>query len=95
MSQEVNPKQIEKLALKKIGGRPHRSYGFDHRILAIEPEEDCAPPDLGQLRRVLPWAHLDEVRIYRRLPVDRRHNAKIDYPLLWRLLEGERGAADK
>src|SRR5437016_10488008 len=43
MSQEVNPKQIEKLALKKIGGWPHRSYGFDHRILAIERDFQSDP----------------------------------------------------
>ena len=28
----------------------------------------------------------DEVRVLRQIPVDRRHNAKIDYPALYRLL---------
>ena len=34
-----------------------------------------------------PEAELDETRLYRRLPVDARHNAKIDYPRLYRLLD--------
>jgi acyl-CoA synthetase (AMP-forming)/AMP-acid ligase II len=34
----------------------------------------------------LAWAGLDEVRQVRRLPVDRRHNAKIDYTRLHKLL---------
>lgn len=31
--------------------------------------------------------HIDEIRVYDRLPIDRRHNAKIDYPALRALLE--------
>ena len=39
-----------------------------------------------RLMRELEWAHVDEVRVLRHLPVDKRHNAKIDYGALRRLL---------
>jgi olefin beta-lactone synthetase len=45
------------------------------------------PADLEGLRTALAWANLDEVRVCRRIPVDKRHNAKIDYPSLYRMLE--------
>ena len=47
----------------------------------------------GDRRRIEPrllsataWAHIEQVRFVRRMPVDRRHNAKIDYPALRRAL---------
>jgi hypothetical protein len=43
--------------------------------------------EMTALKEKLLWAALDEIRIYPRLPVDRRHNAKIDYPALRRLLD--------
>jgi hypothetical protein len=39
------------------------------------------------LRESLRWATLDEIRVLKRLPVDKRHNAQIDYPALNRLLK--------
>ena len=51
------------------------------RLLVIEA---AAVPD--GLRESLACAQLDEIRPLPRLPVDRRHNAKIDYPALRRLL---------
>jgi acyl-CoA synthetase (AMP-forming)/AMP-acid ligase II len=56
------------------------------RVLALEL---YAPQDagwLGTLKETLAWAQIDEVRILPRMPVDKRHNAKIDYPALKRLL---------
>lgn len=55
------------------------------RILAVEffPGESA---DAGMMKAALGWARLDEVRFFRALPVDARHNAKIDYPRLQRLL---------
>ena len=57
------------------------------RILAVEFYEGHTPADLDAMRTALAWAHLDEVRACRNIPVDKRHNAKIDYPSLYRLLE--------
>jgi len=55
------------------------------RLLAVEfyPGADRT---LAPLKELLSWAQLDEIRVYPHLPVDKRHNAKIDYPALFRLL---------
>jgi acyl-CoA synthetase (AMP-forming)/AMP-acid ligase II len=55
------------------------------RVLATEIEGG-APPVLTALRDRLAWARLDSVVQIPRIPVDRRHNAKVDYPALLRLL---------
>jgi acyl-CoA synthetase (AMP-forming)/AMP-acid ligase II len=67
---------VARAALVGLGGR---------RVLAVERRRGEAL-DPAALLRALRWARLDEVRVVRRLPVDRRHNAKIDYPRLRRLL---------
>lgn len=41
----------------------------------------------AELAAALAWAKPDAIRFVHELPVDRRHNAKIDYPALRRLLE--------
>jgi acyl-CoA synthetase (AMP-forming)/AMP-acid ligase II len=58
------------------------------RILAVEFYPGQAPANLDGVRAALAWTHLDEVRLCPHIPVDKRHNAKIDYPSLFRLLEG-------
>lgn len=62
----------------------------DARVLLVEPAASPtagqAPLDLAQIARELAWARLDEIRQYPRIPVDRRHNAKVDYTALPRLL---------
>lgn len=40
----------------------------------------------ARLRQAAAWAHLARVRYLDRMPVDKRHNAKIDYPALRRAL---------
>ena len=56
------------------------------RVLLVEPAYPLYDGELDVLKQSLAWAHLDEVRVVARLPVDHRHNAKIDYPALHRLL---------
>jgi acyl-CoA synthetase (AMP-forming)/AMP-acid ligase II len=60
------------------------------RVLAVEFDDARAAADLAPLRAALAWTQLDEVRVCRRIPVDKRHNAKIDYPSLSRMLDGTR-----
>jgi acyl-CoA synthetase (AMP-forming)/AMP-acid ligase II len=55
------------------------------RVLCVEVEE-MSRVEQAALRESLSWASLDEIRLYARLPLDRRHNAKIDYTALGRLL---------
>ena len=56
------------------------------RVLLVQAEPG-RPPDLARVASELAWAHLAEIREYPTIPVDRRHNAKVDYPALRRLLE--------
>lgn len=60
------------------------------RVLVVEPTEPLSAERISQVRSSLPWASLDRVVPVRRIPVDKRHNAKIDYPALRKLL-GEAG----
>jgi acyl-CoA synthetase (AMP-forming)/AMP-acid ligase II len=68
-----NP-SIRRVAVVSIAGR---------RVLAVE-----AATTIGaeEIRRSLAWAQLDQVIFLDRVPVDKRHNAKIDYPALRRKL---------
>ena len=66
----------------------HRAAMISHagqRQLVVEPVTG-EHPDLDALNRVLAWARLDRIAAMARIPVDKRHNAKIDYPALARRL---------
>jgi acyl-CoA synthetase (AMP-forming)/AMP-acid ligase II len=59
------------------------------RLLAVELDPHAATPVTeidGQLRRILAWAALDRIIRLDAIPVDRRHNAKVDYVALRKLL---------
>jgi acyl-CoA synthetase (AMP-forming)/AMP-acid ligase II len=57
----------------------------DRRVLVVEMTGD-APDVRRALEDRLSWAHLAEIIAVPRIPVDRRHNAKVDYPALKKLL---------
>ena len=57
------------------------------RLLLIEPAYPLYAGELDVLKQSLVWAHLDAIRVVPRIPVDRRHNGKVDYPALTKLLE--------
>lgn len=60
------------------------------RVLVLQWHDPARPGDAEAVRRALAWANFSEVRVWGRLPVDARHNAKIDYPeLARRLAAGE------
>jgi acyl-CoA synthetase (AMP-forming)/AMP-acid ligase II len=65
---------VRRAAVVSISGR---------RVLAVETEEPTSPEEI---QRSLAWAGLDQVVTLDRIPVDPRHNAKIDYVLLARQL---------
>jgi acyl-CoA synthetase (AMP-forming)/AMP-acid ligase II len=60
------------------------------RILAVQLEDHKASTDLTFLRRELAWASIDEIQVHNYIPVDKRHNAKIDYPALYKLVAHEK-----
>lgn len=55
------------------------------RLLIVETREDTPTPVAG-LEESLAWASIDEFIFSQRIPVDKRHNAKIDYPALHKML---------
>ena len=57
------------------------------RILAIETD---SRDSISALRESMAWANLHEVRALRVIPMDKRHNAKIDYVALRRMLAEHR-----
>jgi len=65
---------VRRAAILQVGGR---------RVLVVEVNHTEAP---GALERAMSWAHLDEVRVLPLIPMDKRHNAKIDYGSLAEML---------
>ena len=58
----------------------------ERRVLALEPTRTPEVDQLKVLRQALLLLGVDELRLVKRIPVDPRHNAKIDYPRLQRML---------
>jgi hypothetical protein len=69
---------VRRSAVVQAGGR---------RTLVVEPAADSTPAELDSLKSKLAWALIQQVLVLPRLPVDRRHNAKVDYPGLDRILK--------
>lgn len=59
------------------------------RILLLQWRDESQPGNTTEIQDRLRWAHIDEVRVWKQIPVDARHNAKIDYPMLFRRLQSE------
>lgn len=58
------------------------------RLLVVELQPEAArEATLAALREAIAWAHADDAIVVRALPLDARHNAKIDYPALRALLD--------
>ena len=57
------------------------------RIMAVETASRGAAESV---REKLAWASVDEIRLIRAMPTDKRHNAKIDYVELQRMLSRNR-----
>lgn len=57
------------------------------RLLAVELNEGAPVTADQHVKELLSWAYLDKVAVVPRVPVDRRHNAKIDYPQLEKVLD--------
>lgn len=56
------------------------------RLLVVEPETSLGKETLRIMESAIAWANISEVRLVKRMPVDSRHNAKINYPKLRKLL---------
>jgi acyl-CoA synthetase (AMP-forming)/AMP-acid ligase II len=77
------PLGVESIALRCPGVRRAAFVGHrGRRVLVLEPSRRSLRPDLDCLARDLAWAHLDEILWQEDIPVDARHNAKVDYHAL-------------
>jgi acyl-CoA synthetase (AMP-forming)/AMP-acid ligase II len=59
----------------------------DKRMLALEFQQKPSKEMLIELQKRIAWATIDRIYVCKHLPVDKRHNAKIDYPSLRSLLK--------
>ena len=62
----------------------------DSVLLVVELRGPSDEEILATIGRDMEWAGADQLVVIRRFPMDRRHNAKIDYPQLRRMLDEER-----
>jgi acyl-CoA synthetase (AMP-forming)/AMP-acid ligase II len=56
------------------------------RVMVVELRGQTRQPDFASLLKSLAFAGVDAIRLVQRIPVDARHNAKIDYDALRELL---------
>jgi hypothetical protein len=63
----------------------HRAAFVGHRgrrVLVLERAPRSPRPDLASLAQDLAWAQVDAILWHNAIPVDARHNAKVDYRAL-------------
>jgi olefin beta-lactone synthetase len=72
----------ELLGVRRVAVVGHRSQ----RVLVVERSAEDPALDVAGALQGLSWAAIDEIRVVRRLPLDRRHNSKVDYGALQKLL---------
>lgn len=81
------PFSVECAVHDRPGLRRTAPVSFEHsRVLVVEPHDSAADIDTASLHASLAWAKIDSVQMCRRIPVDKRHNAKIDYSALHKLM---------
>ena len=81
------PFAVECSARERLGGARVAVIGDrGQRILAIERPPDAAAIDESAALESLAWAQIDRLVICRALPMDRRHNSKIDYGALAKMI---------
>jgi acyl-CoA synthetase (AMP-forming)/AMP-acid ligase II len=84
---ELYPLAVEGAASEMPGVRRTALASLEgQRVLVVELAAGADRGCLARLRTSLAWAQLDEIRAVTELPMDRRHNSKVDYPRLARIL---------
>ena len=83
------PIKVEALVEGLAGVRRAALVRVRERVgVAVELDEGATAPELGAVQKVARAPELQAVWVVGSIPVDPRHNAKIDVPVLRRLLEG-------
>jgi len=84
----VYPFAVECVAREVLGVRRSAMIARQgRRVLVVERTESDAPLDSSPALAALEWAKVDELVVVAKLPMDRRHNSKIDYAALGKLLK--------
>jgi olefin beta-lactone synthetase len=88
---ELYPLGVEQAAMRHACiGQAALVCHQGQRVLAVTLRDTGSRPDLVSLLKSLSFANVDSIRILKRLPVDQRHNSKIDYQALQQCLEKSR-----
>jgi acyl-CoA synthetase (AMP-forming)/AMP-acid ligase II len=81
------PFAVECVARELLRARRVAVVGYGgRRVLFVERSRDSASIDQS-VHETLAWAKIDEIVSVRALPMDRRHNSKVDYAALAKLVE--------
>lgn len=86
---EIYPFAVECVAMTFTGVR--RAAALAHhglRVLVVESSDRGSELE-QRLLTAISWAGISTIRFLTAIPVDKRHNAKIDYPALRRLLDDQ------
>jgi acyl-CoA synthetase (AMP-forming)/AMP-acid ligase II len=59
----------------------------EQRVLVVQPTAARAKVNIEKIVETLSWACIDKVVVVKQLPLDKRHNAKIEYSALHKLLD--------
>ena len=82
------PFAVECVAREVLGVRRSAMIAREgRRVLVVERTESDPPLDSSAALSALAWAKVDDLVVVAKLPMDRRHNSKIDYAALGKLLE--------
>jgi acyl-CoA synthetase (AMP-forming)/AMP-acid ligase II len=73
------PFAVECAARQIIGVKRAALLGINGKRILFVEQSGRAGVDLEQVRQTLVWAAIDEIRLLPRIPLDGRHNAKVDY----------------
>lgn len=57
------------------------------RVLVVELKSTHLKFNVDELANTIKWANIDKICVLKKIPVDKRHNSKIDYPLLYSMLK--------
>jgi acyl-CoA synthetase (AMP-forming)/AMP-acid ligase II len=61
----------------------------EQRVLVVQPTTARAKINIEEIVETLSWARINKVVVMKRLPFDKRHNAKIEYSALHQLLDSQ------
>jgi len=84
------PFAVECAAMQCEGVVRSALVSFEGQRLLLLQMKGVAHAGISALHNLFEWAELDEVQIVKKIPVDQRHNAKVNYPELLDLLRNKR-----